>query len=147
MIDYKRKHETGDRFSLHDAHIIAMDYDYEMEELRLLPQYGFVDIQADTMVDGEVVITGVSFEDSYVTILEYKNVLAGNVGSFVGEKMTLTTFLTAFDSKFKAIDIMSTYHGHKICFITGYLSRDDEALEINMDIFYRGDFIYRVREE
>lgn len=147
MMDYKREQETGDRFSLHDAHIIAIDYDYEREELRLLPQYGFIDTAANAMVDGDVIITGVSFEDSYVTIMEYKNVLAGNVGGFVGEKMTLETFLAAFDSKFKAMDIMSTYHGYKNCFITGFLSRGDEALEIYMDIFYRGDFIYRVREE
>lgn len=147
MTDYKRTKEDGDRFSLHDAHIIATDYDYEKEELRLVPQYGFVDTESDTMVDGEVILTGVSFEDSYIYIMEYKNVLAGNVGSFVGEKMTLATFLDAFDSKFKAMDIMSTYHDYKNCFITGYLSRGDEALEIYMDIFYRGDFIYRVRGE
>lgn len=147
MTDYKKTKDTGDRFSLHDAHIIAMDYYYEQEELRLLPQYGFVDTAADAMVDGEVIITGVSPDDSYVTIMEYKNVLAGNVGGFVGEKMTLTTFLHAFDSKFGAMDIMSTYHGYKNCFITGYLSRGDEDLEIYMDIFYRGDFICRVREK
>ena len=147
MTDYKREKEAGDRFSLHDVHIIAMDYDYDSGELRLIPQYGFVDTEADAMVDGEVIITGVSPDDSYVTILEYKNVLTGNVGGFVGEKMTLATFLDAFDSKFGAMDIMSTYHGYKNCFITGYLSRGDEALEIYMDIFYRGDFIYRVREE
>lgn len=147
MMDYKRKKDTGDRFSLHDAHIVAIDFDYEKEELRLLPQYGFVDTEDNIVVDGEVVITGVSFEDSYITLMEYKNVLTGNVGAFVGEKMTLTTFHDAFHSKFKAMDIMSTYHGYKNCFITGYLSRGDEALEIYMDIFYRGDFIYRVREE
>lgn len=147
MTDYKREKEAGDRFSLHDAHIIAMDFDYDSGELRLLPQYGFADTAADGMVDGEVIITGVSFEDSYITLMEYKNVLAGNVGGFVGEKMTLATFFDAFDSKFKAMDIMSTYHDYKNCFITGYLSRGDEALEIYMDIFYRGDFIYRVREE
>ena len=147
MTDYKRKKETGDRFSLHDAHIIAMDLDYDSSELRLIPQYGFVDTAVDGMVDGEVIITGVSPEDSYIYIMEYKNVLTGNVGSFVGEKMTLTTFLDAFDSKFKAMDIMSTYHGYKNCFITGFLSRGDEALEIYMDLFYRGNFIYRVREK
>lgn len=147
MTDYKREKEAGDRFSLHDAHIIAMDVDYDSGELRLLPQYGFVDTVADAMVDGEVIITGVSPDDSYVTIMEYKNVLTGNVGAFVGEKMTLATFLGAFDSKFGAMDIMSTYHGYKNCFITGFLSRGDEILEIYMDIFYRGDFIFRVREK
>ena len=63
------------------------------------------------------------------------------------QKMILTTFHDAFHSKFKAIDVRRTYHGYKNCFITGFLSRGDEALEIYMDIFYRGDFIYRVREE
>lgn len=147
MTDYKREREAGERFSLHDAHIVAMDVDYDSGELRLEPQYGFVDTLTDTMVDGEVNITGVSPEDSYISLKEYKNVLTGNVGSFVGEKMTLATFLDAFDSKFKAMDIMSAYHGYKSCFITGYLSRGDEVLEIHMDIFYRGDFIYRVREK
>lgn len=147
MTDYKRERETGDRFSLHDAHIVAMDCDYDSGELRLVPQYGFVDTMTDSMVEGEVIVTGVSPEDSYVTIIEYKNVLTGNVGSFVGEKMTLVSFLDAFDSKFKSMDIMSSYHGYKSCFITGYLSRGDEDLEIYMDLFYRGDFIYRVREK
>lgn len=147
MTDYKRERETGDRFSLHDAHIVAMDCDYDSGELRLVPQYGFVDTMTDSMVEGEVIVTGVSPEDSYVTIIEYKNVLTGNVGSFVGEKMTLVSFLDAFDSKFKAMDIMSSYHGYKSCFITGYLSRGDEDLEIYMDLFYRGNFIYRVREK
>lgn len=147
MTDYKRKKETGDRFSLHDAHIIAMDVDYDSGELRLIPQYGFVDTAVDGMVDGEVIVTGVSPDDSYIYIMEYKNVLTGNVGSFVGEKMTLATFLDAFDSKFKAMDIMSTYHGYKNCLITGYVNRGDEILEIYMDFFYRGDFIYRVREK
>ena len=147
MTDYKREKEAGERFSLHDAHIIAMDVDYDSGELRLILQYGFAETAADTMVDGEVIITGVSAEDSYIYIMEYKNVLTGNVGSFVGEKMTLTTFHDAFHSKFGAIDIMSTYHGYKNCFITGFLSRGDEILEIYMDIFYRGDFIYRVWEE
>lgn len=67
-------------------------------------------------------------------------------GGFVDEKMTLATFLDAFHSKFKAMDIMSTYHGDKNCFITGYLSCGDKDLEIYMDLFYRGDFIYRVRK-
>lgn len=147
MTDYKREREAGERFSLHDAHIVAMDCDYDSETMRLMPQYGFVDTASDEMVDGEVIITGVSFEDSYITIMEYKNVLTGNVGGFVGEKMTLVSFLDAFDSKFKAMDIMSTYHGYMNCIITGFLSRGDEDLEIYMDIFYRGDFIYRVREK
>lgn len=72
MTDYKRERETGDRFSLHDAHIVAMDCDYDSGELRLMPQYGFVDTASDEMVEGDVIITGVSFEDSYITIMEYK---------------------------------------------------------------------------
>ena len=60
MTDYKREKEAGDRFSLHDAHTIAMDVDYDSGELRLVPQYGFADTATDAMVDGEIIITGVS---------------------------------------------------------------------------------------
>ena len=61
MTDYKREKEAGDHFGLHDAH----DFDYEKEELRLVWQYGFADTAADEMVDREVILTGVSAEDSY----------------------------------------------------------------------------------
>lgn len=37
MTDYKREREAGDRFSLHDAHIVAMKCDYDSETLRLVP--------------------------------------------------------------------------------------------------------------
>ena len=145
MKEYKRKH-LDQRFSLHDANIIDIEYDYETNDLIFKTQYGFVDINKNEMVEGEIILKDVSLEDSYVYILEYKNVLAGNVGSFVGEKMELQNFISAFYAKFKNIDVVSEYDSYKTYMLTGFLSRGDEHLEVNIEIFYCGDFLYRITE-
>ena len=143
MKEYKRIY-TDQRFSLHDANIIDIDFDLDCHDLILKTQYGFVDINKNEMVEGEIILKDVSLEDSYVYILEYKNVLAGNVGSFVGEKMDLQNFISAFYTKFKNIDVVSEYDSYKTYLLTGFLSRGNEYLEVNIEIFYCGDFLYRV---
>lgn len=143
MKEYKRKN-TDQRFSLHDANIIDIKYNYETNDLIFKTQYGFVDINKNEMVEGEIILKDVSLEDSYVYILEYKNVLAGNVGSFVGEKMNLYSFIATFYTKFKNIDVISEYDSYKTYALTGFLSRGDEDLEVSMEIFYCGDFLYRI---
>ncbi len=100
MKEYKRNY-TNQRFSLHDANIIDIDFDYDNNDLIFKTQYGYVNIDKNEMVVGEIILKDVSLEDSYVYIKEYKNVLAGNVGSFVGEKMELQNFISAFYTKFK----------------------------------------------
>lgn len=143
MKEYKRKH-LDQRFSLHDANIIDIDFDYDNNDLIFKTQYGFVAIKENEMVEGEIILKEVSLEDSYVYIMEYKNVLAGNVGSFVGEKMDLQSFISAFYTKFKNIDVVSEYDSYKTYLLTGFLSRGDEYLEVNIEIFYQGEFLYRV---
>lgn len=145
MKEYKRKY-TDQRFSLHDANIIDIDFDLDSHDLIFKTQYGFVDIKENEMVKGEIILKDVSLEDSYVYIMEYKNVLAGNVGSFVGEKMDLQNFISAFYTKFKNIDVVSEYDSYKTYLLTGFLSRGNEDLEVNIEIFYHGDFLYRVIE-
>lgn len=145
MKEYKRKH-LDQRFSLHDANIIDIDFDLDCHDLILKTQYGFVDINKNEMVEGEIILKDISLEDSCVYIMEYKNVLAGNVGSFVGEKMDLQNFISAFYTKFKNIDVVSEYDSYKTYLLTGFLSRGDEYLEVNIEIFYQGDFLYRVTE-
>ena len=130
------------KFSLHDANIVEIDFDYDQSALILKPDSGFVDIENDKMVDGEIRIEGVSLDDSYVYIMEYKNVLTGNIGSFVGEKMDLQSFLSAFPTKFGSFDVMSEYDGYKSLLLTGFLSRGEDDLEALIEIFYHGDFYY-----
>lgn len=143
MKEYKRNY-TDQRFGLHDANIIDIDFDLDSHELIFKTQYGFVDIKKNEMVEGEIILKDVSLEDSYIYIMEYKNVLTGNVGSFVGEKMDLQNFISAFYTKFKNIDVVSEYDSYKTYLFTGFLSRGDEVLEVSMEIFYQGDFLYRV---
>lgn len=145
MAKYLREKSPNFKFSLHDAKIIDIDYDYGENRLIFKTQSGFIDIERNEMVEGEIILEGVSLDDSYVYIMEYKNVLTGNVGSFVGEKMYLSDFVGAFDSKFGSFDVMSEYDSYMTYMLSGFLKRGNEELEANIEIFYNGDFIYNVR--
>lgn len=145
MAKYLREKPSNFKFSLHDAKIIDIDYDYGENRLIFKTQSGFIDIERNEMVDGEIILEGVSWDDSYVYIMEYKNVLIGNVGSFVGEKMYLGDFVGAFDSKFGSFDVMSEYDSYMTYMLSGFLKRGSEELEANIEIFYNGDIIYNVR--
>ena len=145
MAKFLREKPSNFKFSLHDAKIIDIDYDYGENRLIFKTQSGFIDIERNEMVDGEIILEGVSWDDSYVYIMEYKNVLTGNVGSFVGEKMYLGDFVGAFDSKFGSFDVMSEYDSYMTFMLSGFLKRGSEELEANIEIFYNGDVIYNVR--
>lgn len=145
MAKFLREKPSNFKFSLHDAKIIDIDYDYGENRLIFKTQSGFIDIERNEMVDGEIILEGVSWEDSYVYIMEYKNVLTGNVGSFIGEKMYLSNFVDAFYSKFGSFDVMSEYDSYMTYMLSGFLKRGSEELEANIEIFYNGDFIYNVR--
>lgn len=145
MAKFLREKSPNFKFSLHDAKIIDIDYDYGENRLIFKTQRGFIDIERNEMVDGEIILEGVSWDDSYVYIMEYKNVLTGNVGSFVGEKMYLSNFVDAFYSKFGSFDVMSEYDSYMTYMLSGFLKRGNEELEANIEIFYNGDVIYNVR--
>lgn len=147
MQDHKRRVQEDARFSLHDAKVIDMDFEDDKKTLVFKTQNGFVDIEKNKVVQGEVGIEGTSLEDSYVYIMEYKNVLTGNIGSFIGEKMNLLTFISAFHTKFLSFDIMSEYDSYKTYVLSGFLSRGEDDLEARIEIFYWGDFVYRVLED
>ena len=145
MAKFLREKLPDFKFSLHDAKIIDIDYDYGENRLIFKTQSGFIDVERNEMVDGEIILEGVFWDDSYVYIMEYKNVLTGNVGSFVGEKMYLSNFVDAFYSKFGSFDVMSEYDSYMTYMLSGFLKRGSEDLEANIEIFYNGDIIYNVR--
>lgn len=146
MTKYLREKSPDFKFGLHDAKIIDIEFDYGENRLIFKTQSGFIDIERNEMVEGEIILEGVSWDDSYVYIMEYKNVLTGNVGSFVGEKMYLGNFIDAFYSKFGSFDVMSEYDSYMTYMLSGFLKRGNEDLEANIEIFYNGDFIYNVKE-
>lgn len=136
-------------FSLHDAKIINFEFDYGNNNLILNTDYGFVDIQKDKIVEGKVIIQDVSIEDSYVYLIDYKNVLCGNVGNFSGEKMTLDTFISAYPIKFMGFDLIGEYDGYRTFVMNGFMSKKGEyveELEVWFEIDYTGNFIYIIEE-
>lgn len=143
---YKKENNSNSRYSLHDSNIIDIEFDFYKNALTLKTDYGFVDTYSDKMVDGKIILEDVSLEDSYVYIMEYKNVLAGNIGSFIGEKMNLENFILAFSSKFKSFEVVSEYDSYNTFLITGFLKRGKDLLEASIEIFYRGDFIYKIKD-
>ena len=130
-------------YSLHDAHI--MELRAEGDTLRLLTQYGYVRTEEPFgQVDGDLELTGVDWESSYVYVMEYQDVLCGNCGSFTGRKMTLDTFLREYSNG--TLDIMDESYGFRLAVLSGFLSLRDRILEFKLEIYYTGEFRYLLKE-
>ena len=130
-------------YSLHDAHI--MELQAEGDTLRLLTQYGYVRTEEPFgQVDGDVELTGVDLESSYVYVMEYQGVLCGNCGSFTGRKMTLDTFLREYSDG--TLDIMDEAYGFRLAVLSGFLNLRDRILEFKLEIYYTGEVRYLVKE-
>lgn len=130
-------------YSLHDAHI--MELQAEGDTLRLLTQYGYVRTEEPFgQVDGDVELTGVDLESSYVYIMEYQDVLCGNCGSFSGKKMTLETFLREYSDA--TLDIMDESYGFRLAVLSGFLNLRDRILEFKLEIYYTGEVRYLLKE-
>ena len=133
-------------YSLHDAKIMEMVIDVDAKDLLLITGYGYVDLNKNDMVDGNILLQDISPEDSYVYMMQYTDVLCGNVGHFVGEKMELGTFLDRFQASFNGFDVMEEYHGYRTFMINGFLMIGRDIYEATFELYYRGNFIYQVME-
>ena len=130
-------------YSLHDAHI--MELQAEGDTLRLLTQYGYVRTEEPFgQVDGDVELTGVDWESSYIYIIEYQDVLCGNCGAFTGKKMTLETFLLEHSDG--TLDIMDESYGFRLTVLSGFLNLQDHILEFRLEIYYTGEIRYLLKE-
>ena len=138
-----KKPDPDPPYSLHDAHI--MELQAEGDTLRLLTQYGYVRTEEPFgQVDGDVELTGVDLESSYVYIMEYQDVLCGNCGSFSGKKMTLETFLREYSDA--TLDIMDESYGFRLAVLSGFLNLRDRILEFKLEIYYTGEVRYLLKE-
>lgn len=130
-------------YSLHDAHI--MELQAEGDTLRLVTQYGYVRTQEPFgQVDGDVELTGVDWESSYVYIMEYQDVLCGNCGSFAGKKMTLETFMRRYSDG--TLDVMDESYGFRLAALSGFLNLRERILEFKLEIYYTGEVRYLLKE-
>lgn len=129
-------------YSLHDAYILAV---LEGDVLRLVTQYGYVrTTEPYGQVDGDVEVTGVDVESSYVYVMEYTDVLCGNCGHFTGKKMTLEAFLQAHPGD--PLEILDETYGYRQMKLSGYLNTSDKLLEFILDLYYTGEFRYLLKE-
>lgn len=130
-------------YSLHDACISEMRA--EGDTLRLLTQCGYVrTTEPFGQVEGDVELTGVDWESSYVYIMEYQDVLCGNCGSFSGRKMTLGDFLKEYSDG--TLDIMDETYGFRLAVLSGFLNLRERILEFKLEIYYTGEVRYLVNE-
>ena len=144
-MNYKRESLPNFRYSLHDASLINIEV--QGQDLILKTDYGFVNIEKNQQVDGDIILQEISLEDSYVHLMEFKKVLCGNPGNFSGEKIQMSDFLEKYKKDHIKIDIMGEYCGFRTLFIRGYLSLKDEIYEIHMELYYEGDFIYQIKDK
>lgn len=130
-------------FSLHDSRICGI----ELKEDRLLLkfEYGFIKI-GDTakQTEGDVEITGIDLDSSSVYLMEYTDVLCGNEGHFKGEKVSLEKFISREEIH---MDVMDEAYGDNQIKLSGYLSIGDIYQECMIEIYYLGDFWYRIEEK
>ena len=130
-------------YSLHDAHILKMQAEGDI--LRLITSYGYVRTSEPFgQVEGDVEITGVDMESSYVYVMDYPHVLCGNCGEFTGRKMTLETFLEEYAGS--TLTIMDESYGYRMAKLNGFLDAADRLLECVMDLYYSGEFRYLIKE-
>ena len=130
-------------YSLHDAYVMALEA--KGNTLHLVTQYGYVrTMEPYGQVEGDIEITGVDWESSYVYLMEYAGVPCGNCGSFTGRKMTLSAFLQEFPSF--SLDIMDESYGYRQANLTGFLNLEDRLLEFRLEMYFTGAFQYVLKE-
>lgn len=141
MTHFTRKKAPDQRFSLHDARIIAMER--RGDDLFLKTDYGHIDLEKNDGVNGDLLITEVSFDDSYVYVIDFGRV--ENIGCFSGEKMTLEDFLSRFEAD-AAIEVYSEYDGFRAYYVKGFYCLGEEFSEITLDFYFTGSVEYVVYE-
>nr|WP_296155822.1 hypothetical protein [uncultured Peptoniphilus sp.] len=141
MTHFTRKKALDQRFSLHDARIIAMER--RGDDLFLKTDYGYIDLEKNDGVNGDLLFTDVSFDDSYVYMMDFGRV--ENIGCFSGEKMTLEDFLPRFEAD-AAIEVYSEYDGFRAYYVKGFYCLGEEVSEITLDFYFTGSVEYVVYE-
>ena len=69
-------------------------------------------------MNGDLLITDVSFDDSYVYMVNFDRGVE-NIECFSGEKMTLEDFLSRFEAN-AAIEVYSEYDGFCSYYVKGF---------------------------
>lgn len=137
-----RKNMTDLPYSLHDARVIGFEVNENILQMKF--QSGFVCMVAPfKQVEGFVEFEKIDW-DSYVYLLEYQEVLCGNLGSLTGKKMELREFINEFDNA--SFDIIDETYGYNLSKFSGYLSTQDSLKECIIELYHWGDMSYILEE-
>lgn len=130
-------------YSLHDA--VVNSIEFKENGILMHFQDGFYGItKTVTQVNEKIEIENIDWDFSYVYLLEYKDVLCGNVGELRGIKMELRTFVDNYKNyRFEIID--ETY-GYNTSKFDGYFSDGESEKECRIEIYHLGDMSYIVDE-
>lgn len=130
-------------YSLHDGAVVR--FEAAEDKFAMQFQYGFVKtVEPFEQVNGNIEFEKVDWDFSFAYLLEYQDVLCGNVGHFTGKKMSLKEFISHYNNaKFDVID--ETY-GYNTSKFDGYLSDKGSVKECIIEIYHLGDMSYIVEE-
>lgn len=138
-----RSNITNLPYSLHDGVVTA----FEVSEDNLIMKFqsGFIKTtEPFEQISGSVAIENIDWDFSFVYLLDYKDVLCGNVGSFTGRKIKLKTFINQF--KYAKFDLIDETYGYNTSKFDGYLSKGGSCQECKIEIYHLGDMSYLVDE-
>lgn len=127
-------------YSLHDA--VVEDLRIEGQDLVLLFQEGYIEVQNDEYVDGQLRVCDVNFEDSYAYLMKFEGV---NMGDFSGRKMTLAEMVETFRREWQ-MEILDEYDGYNGLCLTGVFTQECKIVDFVLEIYYFGHVVWELAE-
>lgn len=129
-------------YSLHDMRVGS--FDIRKDRLTMHMSTGMIQTKAPGgQVDGWVEFHRVQWDFSYAYLLQYKG-LAGNTGSFRGEKLFLKEFLRRFPDP--AYTILDETYGYEQTKYSGFLHTDEGIWECLLEICHAGEMVFVTEE-
>ena len=122
-------------YTLHDMTVIS----FEVNDNRVVvrTQSGIVKTgDSCRQLDGYVEFHNVQWDFSYVYLLG----VAGNVGTFAGEKIFLNDFIEQY--KQFGFSIMDETYGYNQTKYNGYLLANQQHCECIIEIYHEGDMVF-----
>lgn len=97
-------------------------------------------------VRGHVFIERVDFE-SAVYILDFSNKPCPSFNKFKGKKLTLKDFINLYNKDYFSLEIITEAYAYNTLLIKGFIYYNESILEIFIDLYFQGNYIYLIGED
>ena len=126
-------------YTLHDMTVVA--FDVAGSDIIMRTQSGIVETTSPVrQVNGHIAFHNVQWDFSYVYLLS----VAGNVGTFAGEKMFLKDFIEKHEQF--GFSVMDETYGYNMTKYNGYLLANRQHCECVIEIYHEGDMVFITEE-